>query len=528
MRMTQHRRRTSALLTALTTVTATLGLLLAGAPPATAAVSTGHGVGHLAGDGVAWIGSYRLDDSSLVFCLEAGKKAPTGHDYAFVDAAELGRFTPDDLARLAYLSRTSAASPDASEAAAGQLATWTIAGLNGQTPEHYAQRAGAAAHDVLARSRQLLATADGPLGASRSVSGSVALTEADGEGRLSVTSSLTVDFLSTGPTVLKPGSHTGTMRLSGALFDDGTSERTVSNGDVLSITTTGQTPSSQVVAAVSYEHLPYGSAFTAGLAGDDVQQVLVARQGSASGTATTTTTVPSTKSFQPVVATKTSASVAGAGDAISDELMVSALTPASDADFLSGWGLYRPSTPPAAGSIPAIDANGMLPVPVVIESSLLGPFDDPIEPAAHAPADAPVVCTVEVRVDTGPGTYRTPQCTLPGPGYYVWVERIDGSRTPAEQGGTRILPWQSAFGTASEVTVVAAPPAPPTAPAPAPVELSTPPAPAAVQTLADTGSTATPGLLLTSGLALTLGTLLGVGVLWRRRFTLKQSVPALT
>ena len=125
--MTQHRRRTSALLTALTTVTATLGLLLAGAPPATAAVSTGHGVGHLADDGVAWIGSYRLDDSSLVFCLEAGKKAPTGHDYTFVDAARLGRFTPDDLARLAYISRTSASSTDASEAAAGQLATWTIA-----------------------------------------------------------------------------------------------------------------------------------------------------------------------------------------------------------------------------------------------------------------------------------------------------------------------------------------------------------------------------------------------------------------
>ncbi|KQO09736.1 hypothetical protein ASF06_05630 [Agreia sp. Leaf244] len=519
MGMTQHRRRTSALLTALTTVTATLGLLLAGAPPATAAVSTGHGVGHLADDGVAWIGSYRLDDSSLVFCLEAGKKAPTGHDYAFVDAAQLGRFTADDLARLAYISRTSASSADPSEAAAGQLATWTIAGLNGRAPEYYAQRAGASAQAVLDRSRQLLATADGPLGASRSVSSSVALTEAGGEGRLTVTSSLTVDFLSTGPTVLSPGSHTATMRLSGAVFDDGSSERTVSNGDVESIKTTGQTPSSRVVATVSYEHLPYGSAFTAGRAADDVQQVLVARQGSASGIATTTATVPSTKGFQPVVATKTSASVAGAGDAISDELVVSALAPAPDSDVLSGWGLYRPSTPPAAGSVPAVDDNGMLPIPVVVESSLLGPFAEPIQPAEHAPADAPVVCTVEVRVDTGPGTYRTPECTLPGPGYYVWVERIDGSRTPADQGGARILPWQSPFGTASEVTVVAAPPAP--------AELSTPPAPVAVQSLAETGSATAPGLLLVSGSALVLGALLGVGVLWRRRLTLKHTVPAL-
>lgn len=517
--MTQPRRRIGAMLTSLATVAVTLGLLLAGAPPATAAVSTGHGVGHLADNGVAWIGSYRLDDASLVFCLEAGKKAPTGHDYAFVDAATLGRFSPDDLARLAYISRTSASSTDATEAAAGQLATWSIAGLNGQTPEHYAERAGASAQAVLERSRELLDTAGAPLGASRSVSAAVALSSADEQGRLTVTSGLTVDFLSTGSTVLSAGSHSGVMRLSRAVFDDGTSERTVSNGQTLTITTTGTSPSTDVEATIEYDGLPYGSAFTAGMAGDDVQQVLVARPGSASGSATVTTTVPSTKSFQPVVATQTSASTAGAGDAISDELTVSAQIDATRDDLLPGWGLYRPSTPPAAGSVPAADENGMLPVPVIVESSLLGPFAEPIEPAALAPDDAPVVCTVEVRVETGPGTYRTPECTLSGPGYYVWVERVVGSRIPVEQGGARIMPWQSPFGTASEVTFVASPPTPPAPEAP--------PAPAAAapRALAETGIAGVPELLLMSGSALTLGVLLGVGVLCRRRFAIRAPQP---
>jgi hypothetical protein len=169
--------------------------------------------------------------------------------------------------------------------------------------------------------------------------------------------------------------------------------------------------------------------------------------------------------------------------------------------------VYRPSTPPAEGPFRALDENGMLPIPVVVESSLLGPFTEPIQPAAQAPVGAPVVCTVEVRVETGPGTYRTPECALPSPGYFVWVERIVPDRTPAEQGGTRILPWQSAFGTASEVTFVDAPP-----PAAEPVAVATP------RVLADTGSANTASLVGLSASTLVAGALAIVGVLCLRRF----------
>ena len=97
-----------------------------------------------------------------------------------------------------------------------------------------------------------------------------------------------------------------------------------------------------------------------------------------------------------------------------------------------------------------------VPVEAVVVSSLLGPFTDEIVPAQSAPANAPVVCTVEVLV-SGPGEYDTPGCTLAAPGYYVWVERIDPARTPADQGGSRMRPWQSTFGVASEITKVTAP-----------------------------------------------------------------------
>jgi hypothetical protein len=98
-----------------------------------------------------------------------------------------------------------------------------------------------------------------------------------------------------------------------------------------------------------------------------------------------------------------------------------------------------------------------------VASSLLGPFADEIVSAPTVPAHAPVVCTVEILV-SGPGEYDTPACTLSAPGFYVWVEKIDPARTPADQGGSRMRPWQSAFGVASEVTHVTAP-APPAAPA---------------------------------------------------------------
>ena len=106
--------------------------------------------------------------------------------------------------------------------------------------------------------------------------------------------------------------------------------------------------------------------------------------------------------------------------------------------------------------------DGFEPVTAVVESTLHGPFAEPIVEAESAPMDGPTVCTVETEVD-GAGEYTTPSCTLPAAGYYVWTERIDPARTPEPEGGDRMRPWTSRFGVASEVSRVLAPGAAPAA-----------------------------------------------------------------
>jgi len=481
----------------LTGVAAALSLaagivLAAGAPAAEAVVATGHGVGHtFSADGASWIGSYRLADGTMVFCLQAGKAAPLGHDYGISDARGLAWYSDSDAALLAFISRTWAGTADPTTAAAAQLATWSITGLNGRPPEAYAARANAQAGQVVAQAADILAIANSTAGASRSVAAAVGLSVPDAlAGQLTVKADLEVDFLSTGPTVLAAGSHSGVVTLVGAVFADGTDQMTLGNSVESPITATGADPVGEVSASVSFENLPYGSDFLVGQAGPDVQTVLLAGPGSASSSAAVSVTVASDLPFQPQVLTQTSASTAEIGAMISDELILSAR---QDAETLNGWGVY-PS---------ADDPLTMLPIPVTVESTLLGPFTEPIVLSPEIPENSPIVCEVEVVAADGPGSYRTEECALPAPGYYVWVERIVPTRTPIEAGGSRILAWQSDFGTASEITFVAPPVAP---------EVPLEDDPAEPARLAETGLSES-GLILGGTLG---GLLLIAGVLCRR------------
>jgi hypothetical protein len=429
------------------TLSLAAGIVLASEAPAAEAVAAiGHGVGHtFSADGASWIGSYQLADGTMVFCLQAGKAAPIGHEYQITDARGLAWYSRDDSARLAFISRTWAGTTDPTTAAAAQLATWTITGLNGRPPAAYAARANGQAGQVMAQASDILSMANSAAGASRSVTAAVQLSVPDAStGQLTVKTDLLVDFLATGPIVVAPESHTGIVILAGAVFADGTDRMALGNAVESPITATGSAPVGEVSASVSFENLPYGSDFLIGQAGPAVQTVLLAGPGSASGSAAATVSVPSALPFQPQVVTQTSESIAETGAMISDELILSARV---DADTLDGWGVYPSDEDPLT----------LLPIPVTVESTLLGPFAEPIVLAPEAPPNSPIVCEVEVVADAGPGSYRTEACELPGPGYYVWVERIVPGRTSLEAGGDRILPWQSDFGTASEITFVAPP-----------------------------------------------------------------------
>lgn len=449
----------------LVSIVALLGALGGlGATPAQALGGAGHGPGYLSASGW-WLGTYRLDDGAQGFCLNAGKPSPPGHTLDYRDGEALGWFTPEQSARLAYISRSWAGTGDRLTAAAGQLATWMVAGLGGHTPEELAARAGAEAGAVLARAREMAAESE-RLASTGVRADAVVELAGSGPGRLRV--ELTVDRLG-GQDRLPSGAHHARVALDGAVFADGSASAEIVTGEDVPIAATGTESTVSVAADVELDGLPYGSRLTVAVPRDDAQAVLVAVPASASALATAKATGPSPLPFQPVVSTVTGAATAAPGDTLSDRLTVDVET----ADgLLPAWGVRASD-------------EGFEPIAATVESTLLGPFTDPIHPAPTAPANAPVVCTVETAV-TGPGEYETPGCTLPAVGYYVWVERIDDARVPADQGGDRIRPWRSSFGIASEVTHV---------PAPAVTEQRLPAA------LAATGSTAGP-LLATVALSL--------------------------
>ncbi len=429
-------KRISILVTAVAVAGFLLFSIAASSLSARALSANGVAVGYWSSDGY-WLGSYGLDDGSRGFCLEAGKTWPVGRDTELVDGASLGWFTPDDAARLAYISRNWAMSDDRVTAAGGQLATWIIAGLGSHTQEELASRAGGDGDAVLARARAMVSEAARE--ATRSVAATAVLELSEnGPGRLRV--ELAIERLDGSRANVPAGSHVGTLELTGATFTDGASSSQVANGTDIVVLPTSSGPTTEVAATARFTDLPFGGHLLVGRSGDDVQALLISTPASATASTNVSSVGVSPRPMQPIVHTLTSHATAAPGTRISDLLTVDV---APGDDLLPSWGVFD-------------DGKGMSPIVVTVESSLLGPFDSPIERGPAIPAGAPTVCTVTTEV-SGPGEYRTPECTVEHPGYYVWVERIDPETVPADRGGSRIRPWQSDFGISSEVTMVEGP-----------------------------------------------------------------------
>jgi hypothetical protein len=417
-----------------------LGILhsLLAASPARALTGDGHGPGYLSHDGW-WLGTYHFDDGALGFCLHPGKQAPTGLQYSYADAAATGWWTAEQSAVFAYIARTWAGTGDRATAAAGQLATWMYAGLSRDDARSRADRAGGDADAVFARAVDMLDEARGR--ASTGVRASVVVELAEtGPGRVRV--ELTVDRLS-GPEVLPPGAHQVQATLSGATFADGAATASIPSGTDVQVVPSGTDPSVAVTASATTGDLPYGNRLTIAVPATDAQAVLIAQPSSATATASADAAGPSPLPFQPRVTTRTSSPEARPGAELTDTLVVSVDT---GDGLLPTWGVRQTD-------------EGLSPITAVVESTLHGPFEQPIAPAQEPPAGAPTVCTVDTEV-RGAGEYTTPPCVVPADGYYVWTERIDPERTGPTEGGARVRPWQSAFGIASEVTRVTTPAAP--------------------------------------------------------------------
>ncbi|BDZ49150.1 hypothetical protein GCM10025867_13910 [Frondihabitans sucicola] len=402
--------------------------------PAHGLASSSHGVGHLwKGDNFSWIGSYRMDDGRLGFCLEAGRPSPIGNDYSTSLTTQVAGTTPEETARLAWIARTYAATTSRDDAAAAQLAVWTITGLNGHTQEYYAARANERAAFVLQRAKAILADADTK--ATMTASARMTL-QLDERGTARITGDILTTAPGGSPTVLPSGQHAGSTKLVGATLPDGKTSGSVKNGEPVAITPDTSKPEMQVRADVTFTDLPFGREVYVGTSPSRSQGLLFSAGGRATVTAHDTKKALSPRPFQPRVETQTSAAQAKPGALLVDRLEVSV---AQGPGLLPEWGRYR-------------SGESLAPIPVTVTSRLLGPFVDPIAPAPAWPDEPPTVCTVSTVFASGPAKATTPPCRVPAPGYYVWVETIDPADTPSDKGRDRVRPWKSPFGTASEVT----------------------------------------------------------------------------
>lgn len=429
----RSRRSLPSAIALLALVLALIGVTLP-AQGAHAEQATGAGVGFSSASGW-WIGSWKLDDGRFALCLEPGKPAPTGHHYDFSEVDALPGQSADDAARLAFLARKYGATSDRVTAAAAQLASWIVTGLSDEDARERSQRAGTEANHVYDRAHEMLREANGPRGASRGASATLATIVHD-DGTVEITTTLVVDYLAGAEEMPAKDAH-GSIHVEGATFADGAVSATVESGAPMTARVTDSAALNRVRIDAAFTDLPYGRGLLVGAPDGDAQ--LLMAQGSTVATATGVLEkdVPTAKPFQPAVATQTSRTTAAKGDAITDRIRVSTI---EGAGLSSEWGRYVTSTGEAA------------PVPVVVRSSLLGPFaQKPVE-SASVPAGAPVACTVETHV-AAIGEYETPPCTLPETGYYVWVESISPSDTPVDEGQSRIRPWQSRFGVATETTL---------------------------------------------------------------------------
>jgi hypothetical protein len=436
--MNHHLRVLVTFLVSLTLLSLALGGSM-GAALAVQAVAHGQGVLWNV-DRTSWIGNYELDDGNRGYCLDVTKPQPAGAEFDYSDGSKAGWFSADDSARLAFISRHWGAPDDPYTAAAAQLAIWTITGLAGHDQAYFAQRANGRADDVVDAANQMLRVANGASGASRGVSASVRLDLSGPAGR--VTSDLVVDYIS-GAVVPAAGSFRGQMTLRGATFGDGSRSATVSNGVTTTIRPDQVGAAESVSAEVVYTDLPFGPSFRLGKNTGASQDLLVTHPFPAEARASASATGPSELPFRPRVQTTTSTAVADPGTELTDELRLD-VHPESPTG--GEWGVYAA-------------ADGTLkPIPVVIESTLWGPFPRRPALAPDAPQDAPVVCTVETLVESGPGSVGTEPCVVPSAGFYVWTDSIDPRRTPPQRGGDRLQGWRSDFGVAEETTLVPATP----------------------------------------------------------------------
>ena len=381
-------RVVSSVATTLTILLMLLGSLFFPAAPAQAATL---GVGY--GNQDLWLGSFS-SHGRQAYCMDLDALAPWGNTQHPELKTTLDSLSATELARLNYVLGRWGESNDPNITSAVQLYVWDIAdrgnySARGGDGQFVTRAPGNMQATILSHLTTMRSESAANAVANPSVSMSITMTD-QYQGQLKVQAN--------------PTSATGTVTLTNANFTNGSTSATLGVGthEIVGIPPEGA-PDYQITASLKAPSLGYGAGvdlfYTPG-----EQRILGAASFEPLFASAQSAVIP--LDFRPVIETVVDAKFVQAGDVFSDKLNVTVTK--------HSW----------------IKVNG-IPVPVLAEGTLYGPFDaQPVE--ANAPPEGAPVLGTESLTLTHPGNYVSPgTLTAPESGFYTWVWRIDKTKQGA-------------------------------------------------------------------------------------------------
>jgi len=346
-------------------------------------------------DSTGYIGAMVAEsDGRQVYCLDMLAADPTGQytsgpatvtSLTSYNGAELSATA---LARLNYVLSKWGDSADPRITAAVQLYVWAVADAANYDANvgRFLSRIPAGDYDAVIANLSAMQT-EAAANASVSPSVSVAISMSD---QYNGTLTVTVD----------PGVLSGSVTLTNARFQDGTTSKSVGTGSYPIVgTPSSGAPAYQVSAAASYSAPGVGARVnlydTPG-----AQRLMAAGTPSAVTARAESPVIP--LDFQPVIGTQVASKFVAEGEPFVDELLV-------DTIGMGDW----------------ITVDGA-PVPLTAVGTLYGPFDEQPAELETVPEGAPVAGTETLLLDRGPGSYTSAgSIVAEEAGFYTWVWSID-------------------------------------------------------------------------------------------------------
>lgn len=346
-------------------------------------------------ESIGYVGAMIADsDGRQVYCLNMLAADPTGQytsgprTVTSLTSYNGNELSATALSRLNYVLAKWGSSGDPRITAAVQLYVWSLADAANYDANvgRFLSRISAGDYDaVIANLTAMQNEAAANASANPSVTTTINMRD-----QYNGTLTVTVD----------PGVLSGSVALTNARFQDGTTSKAVGTGSYPIVGTPASgTPSYQVSASASHSAPGIGARVnlynTPG-----AQRLMTAGTPSAVTDHAETPLIP--LDFQPVIGTQVASKFVDEGEPFVDELMV-------DTIGMGDW----------------IVVDGT-PVPLTATGVLYGPFDEQPAESETVPEGAPIADTETLLLDRGPGSYSSAGSVVAGEsGFYTWVWSID-------------------------------------------------------------------------------------------------------